>query len=79
MGIHRARRVQGPRVIPKVAQTIIEKSKKIFLNVKWGNKGKQKLGLQSREMTQINLDNQNSLILKISEIAKRIFQGHLVL
>ena len=73
MGIHRARRVQGPRVMPKIARTITEKSKKVFMNVKWGKKGKQKMSFQGHEISQKNLDNQNSLILKISDLAKRMF------
>lgn len=74
MGINRARRVHGPRVMPKIARTITEKSKKVFMNIQWGKKGKEKMSLQGREMSQKALDNQNSLVLKISDLAKRIFQ-----
>lgn len=77
MGIHRARRVQGPRVMPKIARTISKKvfikSKEVFMNAKRTKRGKQKMSFQDHEISQKNLDNQNSLVLKISDLAKRMF------
>lgn len=73
MSIHRTRRVHGPKEIPKIAHTITQKSKKIFLDTKMGKRSKQKMSFKSHQISQKHADNESSLILKISEIAKHKF------
>lgn len=76
MRIHRTRRVHRPKEIPKIAQTITQKSKKIFIDTtvkKRGKKNKQGMSFYNHEITQKSPNNENSLILKISEVAKHKF------
>lgn len=76
MRVHRSRRIHRPKEIPKIAQTITQKSKKIFLDTtmeKRGKRNKQKISFPNHEVTQKIPNNEDSLILKISEIAKHKF------
>lgn len=73
MNIHRTRRVHGSKEIPKTAHTIMQKGKKIFLDTKMGKKNKQKMSFKSHQISQKHPDNESSLILKISELAKHKF------
>lgn len=73
MSIHRTRRVHGPKEIPKIARAITQKSKKIFFDTKMGKRNKQKASFKSHKISQKHPDNESSLILKISEIARHKF------
>lgn len=73
MSINPAGRGQRSKSIQRMKQTIPKKTNKLFSNTNWKKFWAKNASRKHRELAVVSGGNQNSLLRKISEIAKRIF------
>ena len=73
MSINPAGRGHRSKSIQRIKQTIPKKTNKLFFSTNWKKFWAKNASRKNRALAVGTGDNQNSLLRKISEIAKRIF------